>query len=89
MRARVGLLVPDRGSDDRLGGDISQVPSLWGEHGPLGGGPTDVSSLARRAVGQGANSRRDVAAERDLIRAVIRRAHQRRARRRPLVTWVA
>lgn len=30
---------------------------------------------------------RDAAAERELIRDAVRRAHQRNARRRPLVSW--
>ena len=89
MRARTDRTVQDRGFDDRLGDDVPQVPSLWGEHGPLGGGPTDVSPLARRAAGQASDEGRDVVAERDQIKAAVHRAHQRRARRRPLLTWIA
>jgi hypothetical protein len=87
MRARAGLTVLDRSSDEQLGDDVAQVPSLWGEHGPLGGGPT--SPLARRAVGQASDEGRDVVAERDQIRAAMHRAHQRRARRRPFLTRLA
>ena len=89
MRARAGLTDLDRGFDDRLGDDVPQVPSLWGERGPLGGGPTDVSPLARRAAGQASDEGRDVVAERDRIKAAMHRAHHRRARRRPLLTWLA
>jgi hypothetical protein len=87
MRARFGLTLLDRCFDDRLGDDVPQVPRLWGEHGPLGGGPT--RSLARRTVGQASDEGRDVVAERDQIRTAVHRAHQRRARRRPLLTWLA
>jgi hypothetical protein len=89
MRARAGLTDLDRGFDDRLGDDVPQVPRLWGEYGPLGGGPTDVSPLARRAEGQATEEGRDVVVERDRIRAAMHKAHQRRARRRPLLTWLA
>jgi hypothetical protein len=89
MRAGVGLTDLDRGFDDRLGDDVPQVPSRWGERGPLGGGPTYVSPLARRAAGQASDEVRDVVAERELVRAAMRRAHHRRARRRPLLTWFA
>jgi hypothetical protein len=89
MRARAGLTDLDRGFDDQLGDDVPQVPSLWGEHGPLGGSPTDVSPLARRAAGQASDEGRDVVAEREWIKAAMRRAHHRRARRRPLRTWLA
>lgn len=87
MRARAGLTHLDRGFDDQLGDDVPQVPRLWGEHGPLGGGPTDASPLARRAAGQASDEGRDVVAERNRIKAAMHRAHLRRARRRPLVTW--
>lgn len=89
LRARTGRTVLDRGSDDQLGDDVPQVPSLWGEHGPLGGGPTNAIPMARRAVGQASDEGRDVVAERDQVRTAVRRAHQRRARRRPLLTWIA
>jgi hypothetical protein len=89
MRARAGLTVLDRGFDDRLGDDVPQVPRLWGEHGPLGGGPTNAIPLARRAAGQASDEGRDVVAERDQIKAAVHRAHQRRARRRPLLTRIA
>jgi hypothetical protein len=89
MRARAGLTDLDRGFDDRLGDDVPQVPRLWGEYGPLEGGPTDVSPLARRAEGQATEEGRDVVVERDRIRTAMHRAHQRRARRRPLLTWLA
>ena len=89
MRARAGLSDLGRGSDDLLGDDVPQVPRLWGEHGPLGGGPTDVIPLARRAAGQASDEGRDVVAERDRIKTALHRAHQRRARRRPLLTWLA
>ena len=89
MRARTGLAVLDRVFDDLLGDDVPQVPRLWGEHGPLGGGPADISPLARRAEGQATDEGRDVVAERDRIKAAMHRAHQRRARRRPLLTWLA
>jgi hypothetical protein len=89
MRARAGLTDLDRGFDDRLGNDVPRVPRLWGEYGPLGGGPTDVSPLARRAEGQATEEGRDVVVERDRIRAAMHKAHQRRARRRPLLTWLA
>jgi len=89
MRARAGLEVLDRGFDDRLGDDVPQVPRLWGERGPLGGGPINAIPLARRAAGQASEEGRDVVAERDQIKAAVHRAHQRRARRRPLLTWLA
>ena len=89
MRARTGLTVLDRGIDGELGDDVPQVPRLWGEYGPLGGGPADVSPLARRAEGQATDEGRDVVVERDRIKAAMHRAHQRRARRRPLLTWLA
>jgi hypothetical protein len=89
MRAGAGLTDLDRGFDDRLGNEVPQVPRLWGERGPLGGGPTYVSPLARRAAGPASDEVRDVVAERALIRAVMARAHHRRARRRPLLTWFA
>ena len=89
MRARTDLIGLDRGFDDRLGDDVAQVPRLWGEHGPLGGSPTNAIPLARRAAGQASDEGRDVVAERDQIKAAVHRAHQRRARRRPLLTWLA
>ena len=89
MRARTGLAVPDRGFDDRLGDDVPQVQRLWGEYGPLGGGPAGIRPLARRAQGQATDEGRDVVVERDRIKAAMHRAHQRRARRRPLLTWLA
>jgi hypothetical protein len=89
MRAGAGLTDPGRRFDDRLGDDVAQVPRPWGKGGPLVGGPTYVSPLARRAAGQVSDEGRDVVAERELIRAAVHRAHHRRARRRPLVTWFA
>ena len=86
MRARAGLTDLDRGFDDRLGDDVPQVPRLWGEREPLGVGPTHAIPLARRAAGQASDEARDVVAERELIRAATRRANQKRARRRPLLT---
>jgi hypothetical protein len=88
MRARAGLEVLDRGIDD-LGDDVPQVPRLWGEYGPLGDDSTNAIPLARRAAGQASDEGRDVVAERDQIKAAVHRAHQRRARRRPLLTWLA
>ena len=89
MRARTDLIDLDRGFDDRLGDDVPQVPRLWGEYGPLGDGPTNAIPLARRAAGRASDESRDVVAERDQIKAAVHRAHQRRARRRPLLTWIA
>jgi hypothetical protein len=89
MRARTDLAVLDRGFDNQLGDDVPQVRRLWGEYGPLGGGPPNASPLARRAAGQASDEGRAVVAERDQIRAAVHRAHQRRARRRPLLTWIA
>ena len=89
MRARAGLTDLDRGFDDRLGDDVPQVTSPWGERGPLDGGSTYASPLARRAAGQASDESRDVVAERDRIRAAMHRAHHRRARRRPLLSWFA
>lgn len=89
MRARTDLMGLDRSFDDRLGDDVPQVPRLWGERGPLGGGPINAIPLARRAAGQASEEGRDVVAERDQIKAAVHRAHQRRARRRPLLTWLA
>ena len=89
MRARTDLIDLDRGVDDRLGDDVPQVPRLWGEHGPLGDGPTNAIPLAGRAAGLASDECRDVVAERDQIKAAVHRAHQRRARRRPLLTWIA
>jgi hypothetical protein len=89
MRAAAGLTDLDRGFDDRLGGDVVQVAHPWGEGGPLVSGPAYVSPLARRAAGQVSDEGRDVAAERELIRAAVQRAHHRRARRRPLLTRFA
>jgi hypothetical protein len=89
MRAVVDLTDLDRGFDDRLGDDVPQVPPLWGQRGPLGGGRTYVSQLAGRAAGQASDEVRDVVAERALIRAAMQRAHHRRARRRPLLNWCA
>jgi hypothetical protein len=89
MRAGTDLMGLDRGFDERLGDDVPQVPRLWGEYGPLGGGSTNAIPLARRAAGQASDEGRDAVAERDQIKAAVRRAHQRRARRRPLLTWIA
>jgi hypothetical protein len=88
LRAGAGLTDLDRGFDDRLGDEVPQVPRLWGERGPLGG-PTYVRPLLRRAAGQASEEVRDVVAERERIRAAMQRAHHRRARRRPLLTWFA
>jgi hypothetical protein len=85
MRARAGLSVLDRVADDLLGDGVPRVPRLWGEHGPLGGGPARLPQ-ARRDPGQAFPQGRDVAAERDLIRSALHVAHQRRARRRRLLT---
>ena len=89
MRARTDLTNLDRRFDGQLGDDVPQVPSLWGEHGPLRGGQSNAIPLARRAAGQASDEGRDVVAERDQIKAAVHRAHQRRARRRPLLTWLA
>jgi hypothetical protein len=89
MRARVDLTNPNRGFDDRLGGDAPQIPRLWGQRGPLGGGRSYVSPLARRAADPASDEVRDVVAERELVTAAMKRAHHRRARRRPLLTWFA
>jgi hypothetical protein len=89
LRARADLTDLDRGVDERLGDDVPQVPRPWGEQGPLGGGPTDVIPLARRAAGQASEAGRDIVAERERIRSTVHRTHQRRVRRRPLLTWLA
>jgi hypothetical protein len=89
MRARTNLTDLDRSVDEQLGNDVPQVLRRRGKLGLLLGSPTDVSPLARRAAGQASNEGRDVVAERDRIRAAMQRAHQRRARRRPLLTWLA
>jgi hypothetical protein len=89
MRARARLTELDRRVDDRLGDDVPPVSRSRGERGHLDSSPTHVIPMARRTASQAAVEDRDVVAERDQIRAVMRRAHQRRARRRPLVSWLA
>jgi hypothetical protein len=89
MRARARLTDLDRRGDDRLGDDVPPVSRSWGKRGLLDGSPTHVIPMARRAAGQAAVEERDVVAERDQIKAVMRRAHHRRARRRPIVSWLA
>jgi hypothetical protein len=89
MRAGADLTDLDRGVDERLSDDVSRVPSSRGKRGPLEDGRTYASPLARRAAGPTSDIARDVVAERELIRAVMHRAHHRRACRRPLLTWLA
>jgi hypothetical protein len=88
MRAWTDLTGSGRSFDDRLGDDVPPVPRIWGKRAPLGGGPTNAIPLARRAAGQASDEQRDVVAERDQIKAAVHRAHLRRARRRPLLTWL-
>lgn len=76
VRARRGMSVLDRVADGLLGADVPGVPGVWGERG-TGGGAASVGVAGRL---------RDVGAERDRIRAAVRRAHQRRARLRPVLS---
>ena len=77
LRARRDLLVLDRVVGDLLGVDVPRAPRLWGDEEAHGGEITAIDGRAR-----------DVGAERDLIRTAVQRAHQRRARRRPVVSWI-
>lgn len=72
VRARRGVAVLDLVADGLLGADVPRVPGLWGARGASGG---DAAAVTDGRV-------RDVGAERDLIKTVVHRVHQRRARRR-------
>jgi hypothetical protein len=71
LRAGRSLQLLDRVADDVLGADVHWT---WGNGDVQGGGPRSFDRT------------RDVDAERDLIRTAVQRAHQRRARRRPVVS---
>ena len=80
LRAGRDLLVLDRVVGDLLGVDVPRgglAPRLWGDEEANGGMKDATGGRAR-----------DVGAERDLIRTAVRRAHQRRARKRPVVSWI-
>jgi hypothetical protein len=77
LRAGRDLLVLDRVVGGLLGVDVPRAPRLWGDEEAYGGNEDATGGRAR-----------DVGAERDLIRTAVRLAHQRRARKRPVVNWI-
>ena len=86
MRARAGLVVLDRAVDGLLGDGVPRWRVTWGETLPEGGGRPVLVPQARRGEATTSTTDRDAVAERDRIRSELHRAHQRRARRRRLLT---